>query len=68
VTKYRARANGEVRTLRPSEVAALVPWLYEPVEDDESREAAEPTRDASLLTPEAPLETTAITHVRRRRR
>ena len=32
--KYRAVANGEVRTLRPSEVAALVPWLYEPVEDD----------------------------------
>ncbi|MDB4914052.1 MAG: hypothetical protein JWM95_1696 [Gemmatimonadetes bacterium] len=55
--KYRARANREVRELTPSEVTALVPWLYEPIEDEETREAAEPTRDAALLTPEAPLMT-----------
>jgi hypothetical protein len=46
--KYRARANGEVRELRPSEVAALVPWLYEPIEEAETKadepEATQPTR------------------------
>lgn len=32
--KYRAKANREVRELTPSEVTALVPWLYEPIEDE----------------------------------
>lgn len=68
--KYRARANGEIRELRPSEVAALVPWLYEPIEEEqhESREATEPPRDSALLTPEGPLETTAIADAKQRRR
>lgn len=64
--KYRARANGEVRRLTPSEVAALVPHIYEPIEEDETLEASEPARDSSLLTPEAPLATTAIQQPQKR--
>lgn len=40
--QYRAVANGEVRELAPSEAAALVPHVYEPIE--ESRADPEPAR------------------------
>jgi len=64
--RCRARANGEIRELTPSEVAALVPWLWEPIEEE--RAATEPTRDSALLVPESPLQTVAHTAAPKKRR